>query len=105
MQAGMGETVFTPLYHILKSRGVRFQFFHCVESLQPSADQTEIEGIAIWRQADCKNGEYKPLVRVNDLDCWHYGPDFDQLKEGEDLKANSINLESYWTPWDGGEHF
>jgi uncharacterized protein with NAD-binding domain and iron-sulfur cluster len=105
MQAGMGETVFTPLYHVLKARGVKFQFFHCVESLQPSADQTEIERIAIWRQADCKNAEYRPLVRVNDLDCWHYGPDFDQLKEGEELKANSINLESHWTPWDGGEHF
>jgi uncharacterized protein with NAD-binding domain and iron-sulfur cluster len=104
MQAGMGETVFTPLYHVLRARGVKFQFFNCVESLQPSADQKEIGQIGIWRQAHCKNGDYQPLIRVNDLDCWHYGPDFDQLQEGEELKANSINLESNWTPWKGGEH-
>jgi len=105
MQAGMGETVFTPIYRALVARGVKFRFFHCVESLRPSPDKTEINQIDIWQQAHCKDGEYQPLVRVNDLDCWHYGPDFDQLQEGQDLKAESINLESFWTPWTGGEHF
>ena len=27
MQAGMGDTVFTPLYDVLRRRGVRFRFF------------------------------------------------------------------------------
>ena len=39
MQAGMGDTVFTPFYEVLKKRGVRFEFFHRVTKLglSPSA--------------------------------------------------------------------
>lgn len=105
MQAGMGETVFTPIYQALLARGVKFKFFHCVESLHPSGDKLEIERVDIWHQAHCKQGEYQPLVRVNGLDCWRHVPDFDQLSEGQELKAQSINLESFWTPWTGGERF
>ena len=28
MQAGMGDTVFAPMYLVLQKRGVRFAFFH-----------------------------------------------------------------------------
>jgi len=28
MRAGMGDAVFSPLYEVLKLRGVRFEFFH-----------------------------------------------------------------------------
>lgn len=113
MQAGMGETVFTPLYRVLRARGVKFEFFSCVEALELSPDQTKVERIVITRQATCRSGEYNPLVRVNALDCWHHGPNFEQLNEGEELKRDSINLESYWTSWPGsgrvtltaGEHF
>src|SRR5690606_29048760 len=31
MQAGMGDTIFTPLYEVLKRRGVKFEFFHKVK--------------------------------------------------------------------------
>src|SRR5690606_33935978 len=31
MRAGMGDTVFAPLYEVLRDRGVRFRFFHRVE--------------------------------------------------------------------------
>jgi uncharacterized protein with NAD-binding domain and iron-sulfur cluster len=105
MQAGMGETVFTPIYRALLARGVKFKFFHCVESLHPSGDTSEIQRVDIWQQAHCKQGEYQPLVCANGLDCWRHVPDFDQLSEGEELKSQSINLESFWTPWTGGEHF
>lgn len=37
MQAGMGDTIFGPLYEVLKARGVRFKFFHKVEHLGLSA--------------------------------------------------------------------
>src|SRR5262249_24436535 len=33
MQAGMGDTVMTPLYGVLLARGVRFEFFHRVDRL------------------------------------------------------------------------
>ena len=101
MQAGMGETVFAPLYQVLKSRGVQFRFFRCVDSLELSDAGTDIAKILMTRQATCRQGEYEPLVRVNGLDCWHHGPDFDQLVEGQTLKQRCINLESYWTPWPG----
>jgi uncharacterized protein with NAD-binding domain and iron-sulfur cluster len=33
MQAGMGDVVFTPLFEVLRRRGVRFRFFHAVTCL------------------------------------------------------------------------
>jgi hypothetical protein len=36
MQAGMGDTIFTPMYQVL-ARGVKFKFFHKVEELVPGA--------------------------------------------------------------------
>lgn len=101
MQAGMGETVFTPLYLLLRDRGVKFAFFHRVDAIEPSADGQSIERIQIIRQATCRRNEYEPLVRVNELDCWHFGPDFAQLEEAEQLQKQSVNLESYWTQWPG----
>ena len=38
--AGFGDTIFTPIYQLLKSRGVTFRFFHNVTALLPSADGT-----------------------------------------------------------------
>ena len=38
MNAGMGETIMSPLYLVLKSRGVKFKFFHKVEESRLSAD-------------------------------------------------------------------
>lgn len=102
MQAGMGDTVFTPFYEVLKKRGVKFKFFHRVDNLGLSADGTSISTITIGRQATVKNGvaeEYDPIVNVADLDCWPSYPNYDQLVEGDALKAQDINLESFYTPW------
>jgi hypothetical protein len=38
MQAGMGDTVFGPLYEVLKGRGVTFKFFHKTSALHLSPD-------------------------------------------------------------------
>jgi len=99
MQAGMGDTVFTPLYDVLKKRGVKFEFFHRVRNLGLSEDKSQIETISIGRQVTLKNGEYDPLVDCEDLACWPSDPNYDQIVEGEELKAQGINLESFWTPW------
>ena len=34
MRGGMGETVFSPLYRVLKQRGVRFQFMHGLRGIE-----------------------------------------------------------------------
>lgn len=101
MQAGMGDTIFAPIYSVLKERGVKFRFFHCVKNLGLSENQKSIETIAIGRQATVAEGpeEYDPYVVVNDLDCWPSRPNYDQLKEGEELRKQEVNLESFYTTW------
>jgi len=99
MQAGMGETVFTPLYEVLKRRGVRFRFFHRVEHLGLSADKRRIGSIRMGRQATVKSGEYEPLVDVDGLPCWPTAPLVEQLVEGPELRARGIDLEADRIPW------
>jgi uncharacterized protein with NAD-binding domain and iron-sulfur cluster len=100
MQAGMGETVFTSIYQVLKARGVKFKFFHKVVNLKLSEDKTHIAEIKIARQATLNDGrEYAPLVRIAGFDCWPIRPLYEQLQEGDKLKAGNYNLESFWTDW------
>ncbi|MEK0446821.1 MAG: hypothetical protein RLZZ399_2142 [Verrucomicrobiota bacterium] len=105
MQAGMGDTIFGPMYEVLKNRGVRFAFFHRVDHLTLSADKKSIEKISLGVQATPKSGTYDPLVLVNGLPCWPSEPLYDQLKEGEELRRGPAphdkpyNLESHWTSW------
>jgi uncharacterized protein with NAD-binding domain and iron-sulfur cluster len=99
MQAGMGETVFTPLYLALRKRGVKFKFFHKVDKLELNSAKSRIVRIHISVQATVKNAEYLPLERVGQLDCWRSTPDYGQLKEGEALRAGKVNLESNWSDW------
>ncbi|MFZ1687701.1 MAG: NAD(P)-binding protein [Flavobacteriales bacterium] len=99
MQAGMGDTIFGPMYQVLKKRGVEFKFFHCVDQLHLSEDAVNIESIDLNIQATPKSGDYDPLVDINGLPCWPAKPVYDQLVEGDELKKLDINLESFWTPW------
>ena len=100
-KAGTGETVIQPLYELLARRGVRFEFFHKVEALRLDQQKSKVAAIDFGIQATLKPGlaAYRPLMRVKALDCWPAAPLYDQLVEGEALKANEIDLESYWTPW------
>ncbi len=103
MQAGMGDTIFAPLYEVLKKRGVLFRFFHKVTALHVSDDGQSIAAIDMARQATLKTGEYEPLVQVRRLPCWPSEPLYDQLVEGEELRRREINLESNWTDWQNVE--
>lgn len=62
MEAGMGETVFSPCYLALKKRGVKFEFFHRVENLGLSADRKSIATIRMARQAKLKGQDYHALL-------------------------------------------
>ena len=104
MQAGMGDTIFAPIYSVLKKRGVRFEYFRRVTNLGLNETRDGIETIDMAIQAtvkDAENGaEYDPYVVVNDLDCWPSEPNYDQLDQGEELKKEKINLESFYTTWE-----
>ncbi|MFE4107285.1 NAD(P)-binding protein [Almyronema epifaneia] len=101
MQGGMGDVVFTPLYTVLKRRGVKFEFFHRVQHLHLNAEKTAIAEITLGRQATLKDPAqgYEPLITVKGMGCWPSEPHYDQLVEGAELKQQGINLESYWSPW------
>lgn len=107
MQAGMGDTVFTPLYEVLRERGVKFRFFHKVEELVPRGG--DIDSIRMTRQVDVAGGDsmadavddYDPLVDVKGLACWPSRPDFAQIDPDQAalIQAKEINLESHWSDW------
>lgn len=101
MQAGMGDTMFTPYYQVLKERGVKFEFFNKVEEV--IADNGSIQKIKLSQQVALKEGltDYDPLVNVKDLECWPDRPNYAQLnpKQAELLQQHNINLESFWSAW------
>ena len=111
MQAGMGDTIFTPIYKVLSrfepsdtEGGITFKFFHKINNVQLSGDQKSIERINVGIQAHVKdNKTYDPFVVINDLPCWPDRPNYDQLVEGDELQEKGINLESFWTPWENPE--
>jgi uncharacterized protein with NAD-binding domain and iron-sulfur cluster len=97
MRAGMGETIFAPLYEVLKRRGVRFEFFHRLENVRLSAGaEPHVAALELDVQARVPAGEYAPLVDVGGLPCFPAEPDFEQLEEGERLRAEARDFESFW---------
>lgn len=100
--AGTGETVVAPVYEVLRRRGVKFEFFHKVEALRLDPnDRSRIGAVEMTVQATLKHPErgYQPLIEVKGLPSWPSAPLYDQLVEGEYLKATGIDLESYWNGW------
>jgi uncharacterized protein with NAD-binding domain and iron-sulfur cluster len=100
MQAGMGDTVFGPLYEVLHERGVCFRFFHAVTKLGLSDDGKRIDSIEVVPQVEVKGSEYDPLVTVEDLPCWPSEPKWDQLADGEVHRANGVDFERELNPLD-----
>ncbi|MDI1442608.1 NAD(P)-binding protein [Polyangium sp. 6x1] len=111
MQAGMGDVVFAPLYIVLKSRGVRFEFFHRVTRLELDDTKDEVERIHVDRQVWIKpNAEasapapaYDPLFPTKGLLSWPSEPLYEQIVDGDALRAGwttlNSNLESFWSTW------
>lgn len=93
MQAGMGDAVFAPFYEVLRARGVKFEFFHCVTRLRLAANKKSIAAIEIVPQAAVIGGEYQPLFDVKGLPCWPSAPLWEQLEEGERLQRDGVNFE------------
>ena len=99
MQGGMGDTIFAPIYEVLKKRGVKFKYFHRLREVVPSDDGTVIDALRIGVQATMKTGDYEPLVDIKELRCWPSQPLLDQLVQGDELRARNIDLEDYDADW------
>ncbi|MEZ7205231.1 NAD(P)-binding protein [Pseudoalteromonas sp. DY56-GL79] len=105
MQAGMGDIIFSPIYELLKHRGVKFAFFHQVESLHCAQDDDGhyVDSIQLIQQVKLKESQcYEPLELVKDLPCWPSFPLWQQIdpQQAALLKEHEINLESYWSNWE-----
>ncbi|HTS26371.1 MAG TPA: NAD(P)-binding protein [Bryobacteraceae bacterium] len=99
MKAAMGDTVFAPLYLVLRERGVKFEFFRRVENVGLSADGSAVDSVEMDIQATVKSGAYQPLIEVDKLPAWPNVPLYDQLVQGEEIRAGNFNLESAYTEW------
>jgi len=79
MTAGMGEAVFAPLYEVLHSRGVQFEFFSKVKELRMVGGR--VDEVVYAHQARVAAGPfaYRPLVTVGQVPCWPESPDLAQL--------------------------
>lgn len=101
--AGTGETVIRPAYETLKSRGVKFEFFHKLEEVElgDSDGGRSVESLTFTVQAKTKGGaEYDPLLHVfgkaDSFRVWPNHPLYEQLEHGASLY--DIDLESWWAP-------
>jgi uncharacterized protein with NAD-binding domain and iron-sulfur cluster len=103
MEAGMGDTIFTPIYECLtRHANVQVKFFHKALNLHLSADKKKIVSVDMQKQVDTI-GDYNPFVPVNGLSCWPSEPKFELLdiKQAAALQKDHINLESSWSAWKG----
>jgi uncharacterized protein with NAD-binding domain and iron-sulfur cluster len=104
MHAGMGDTVFAPMYEVLKTRGVAFRFFHRLEKVTladseelPAGERPYVKALEFDVQAKVRNGkEYAPLIDVGGLPCWPSKPDYSQLVDGNNLQRDARDFESHW---------
>lgn len=101
MSAGMGDVVFSPLYQVLKHRGVRFEFFHRLRNVGLSPRETGtppyIQTLEFDVQAHVKGGgEYQPLIDVHNVPSWPSSPDYTQLEGGPSLEEEGRAFEAPW---------
>ncbi len=104
MHAGMGDTVFAPMYEVLKKRGVAFRFFHRLEAVRLAdhkdlarGERAYVKALEFDVQAKVKHGdEYAPLMDVGGLPCWPSKPDYSQLVDGSRFEREKRDFESHW---------
>lgn len=100
MQSGMGEVIVSPVYLVLKDRGVNFELFRKVTRLELSEDRSLVQRVVMDRQVDYANGSYDPLFYSEQrIPCWPSEPFWDQIVDGAEMQANGVNWESNWNAW------
>lgn len=89
MVAGMGDVISTPLYLVLKGRGVRFQFFHRLADVRPvrESDGRFVVDQLVFDTLPEPSADYDPLVSVGGLLCWPSHPKLDVLPPNAHQRA------------------
>ena len=103
---GTGDTVIAPFYRVAVQRGVQFKFLRKVEHIGLSGDGASVATIELAVQATTIDDQpYQPLVRMEDgTFAWPNAPIYGQLVQGEQLRDEHIDLESWWSPWQPVAH-
>ncbi|MFK7955601.1 MAG: NAD(P)-binding protein [Lysobacterales bacterium] len=99
MAAGTGESVIAPLYLALKQRGVRFEFFHKLTSIETDDEQGKtIQKLHFQRQLKLKQGTYEPLQKVpgKPWQVWPSHPLWEQTKFAD--QNQGIDFEKWYQP-------
>ncbi|MGV0715610.1 FAD-dependent oxidoreductase [Mycolicibacterium sp. XJ662] len=94
MTAGMGDIVMAPIYQVLRSRGVEFEFFHRVDALHLDPGRRHVDAVTIGRQlrlADAVS-RYEPLTRVRGLPVFPNEPLPEQVQARDGMR----DLESHF---------
>ena len=80
MTAGMGEVVFSPIYEVLKARGVRFEFFAKVKEVHVDGT-AQVDFVRYAHQATVTAGPfaYDPTTTVGTVPAWKNPFDASQL--------------------------
>ncbi|MGA9795944.1 MAG: NAD(P)-binding protein [Rhizomicrobium sp.] len=104
MKGAMGDVVIAPLYLALRKRGVMFQFFSRITAVNPHATEDCIESVDYVEQVQLKDApvHYAPLIDIAlpgwpknmPLEGWPAEPLWDQICDGENLKAKGRDLEA-----------
>jgi uncharacterized protein with NAD-binding domain and iron-sulfur cluster len=110
-KAGMGDTVFAPMYDTLVKRGVCVEFFQGVTKLGVDPVRHVVDHIEVVQQAR-PIGLFDPLIDVKGLRCWPAYPKWDQLEDGDELRTRAVDFERGEAEADAstrtltlGEHF
>jgi uncharacterized protein with NAD-binding domain and iron-sulfur cluster len=103
IQSGMGEVVVTPIYRVLKQRGVKFEFFMKLKRVELDSTKTSVVKIVFDRQVQLRDGSYDPTIAPGPcngyLECWPDEPLWDQICCGQQLAERCLDFESYWCPY------
>ena len=97
MRGSMGDVLFAPLYQLLRSRGVKFEFFHRLENVKMQygdvqrGENPHVEALEFDRQAIVSAPEYQPL---DPKGCWPARPDYGQL--AKPVEGEGWDFESWW---------
>ena len=102
MAAGTGETVILPLYLLLKQRGVQFELFHQLRSVEVEEKSANVSKLTMVRQAStASGGTYDPLIDMEwkgrTVKVWPNEPKWEDLEFGHENRDNGIRFES----WEG----
>jgi uncharacterized protein with NAD-binding domain and iron-sulfur cluster len=98
MNGSMGEIVFTPLYEVLKARGVKFEFFSQLAGVEINQDTKMPSKLTFTRQAKIKTAPYEPLMQYSPAGglwprkIWPHGPLVAQLENQPPIEGSEAEM-------------